>query len=316
MRKLSHRVTAALILALLWCGAAQAQLTLTGAGLGSPTVAAGYQGPGDVGLTYSHFYSCARAYNATVAAAISNMCDLVDSAAPTVVICTLRTLSTGFVDLTAYCPGSVTPAAKCAAATGAVCNVSQVYDQVGANPAVVATAVNQPQLTFSALNGLPGMTCATGAVCVPSSAGSVTIAQPLTLTSVYKRTANPTTIGGIIGSTSAGVGASTTSGDAMITGGTEFKIAGATEGSYNSVTGLASGTGNNCAVNINGSDTASGNCNTTGISATTIRLMRATGSQLAGTMLEAGIISATTTPTNRGTIYTNQHGTNGYNGGV
>jgi hypothetical protein len=43
------------------------------------------------------------------------------------------------------------------AATGGVCNVSKLYDQVGGNHWVQTTAAKQPALTFSGLNSLPVM---------------------------------------------------------------------------------------------------------------------------------------------------------------
>ena len=101
-----------------------------------------YQGPGDVVSGAVTFYSCARVLNASLASTSTNLCDLVSSSAPTVVLCTLRAAATGFADLSAYCPGALTPAATCAAATGGTCNISKAYNQVapGTNDVVTAQA--------------------------------------------------------------------------------------------------------------------------------------------------------------------------------
>ena len=81
-----------------------------------------YQGPGNAVSGVVAWYSCARAVDSTKTAGTS-LCELVDSAAPTTVICTLKLGANGFVDLasTANCTGGVTPTTKCAAATGGVC---------------------------------------------------------------------------------------------------------------------------------------------------------------------------------------------------
>src|SRR5258708_4464076 len=72
-----------------------------------------FQGPGNIVSGAIAWQSCARVYNASLASTATSLCDLVDSAAPTVVICTLRGTTSGFVDLAGtYCTGSVTPAAK------------------------------------------------------------------------------------------------------------------------------------------------------------------------------------------------------------
>src|SRR3981081_854042 len=82
-----------------------------------------YQGPGDVVSGALIWGSCARAYSSAQASTAISFCDLVASGFPTVTLFTLRGSSAGIVDLSAYFPGSVTPAAKCATATGAVCNI-------------------------------------------------------------------------------------------------------------------------------------------------------------------------------------------------
>ena len=170
----------------------QAQVPMTGAGLGAPGGAAPFQGLGDLSLTgVKAYHSCARAYSAAYAAALGNMCIIAD-AATGATTCTLVAAATGFVNLTGtYCPGSTTPSAFCAANTS--CVVKRFYDQSGAtacNTTVAcdvsqATAANMPALTFSALSGLP---CATfSAASVMTSAATLTInSQPISQTMVAR----------------------------------------------------------------------------------------------------------------------------------
>jgi hypothetical protein len=117
--------------------------------------------------------NCVRVYNAAYANGTNSLCDLVDSAAPTTAICTLRVKTNGLVDLT-----GVTPATKCSAATGGVCNVSKIYDQAGSTGGFIqTTAGNQAKLSFNALNSLPGIACTSAAATSLSTSGSVTLPQ-------------------------------------------------------------------------------------------------------------------------------------------
>jgi hypothetical protein len=275
-----------------------------------------YTGPGDVSVNGSTnnwyaWYSCARVYKASLASTSTSLCDLVDSAAPTVVICTLRGTTSGLVDLTAYCPGSVTPAVKCAAATGGVCNISQAYDQTGnSRPVINAAAASQPFLTFSAINGLPAMQC-TAATCFLSSAGTVTQAQPITESAVYIQPAQNSSEMGLIGPSNIFAeisgGPNSQPNTAEINGQTSAFVT-ATINNWHALNGLLNGTGNNCALNVDGTDTASLNCGTNGFSASNIRLFRANGQQSAVSITEAGLLAVTSSPTDRGNIRLNQKG--------
>lgn len=160
-----------------------------------PAVAASYQGPGDIVASATAWGSCARAYNAAYANGTNSMCDLVDSTTGSVAICTLRVLTTGFVDLAgSYCTGSTTPTLACAAAAGGACKVTKVYDQTGGgNHWTNATAAQMPTLTFSAQNSLPGLTYTSAANASLANVNSIVAAQPYSLTGVAKRTANFTT---------------------------------------------------------------------------------------------------------------------------
>lgn len=304
----------ALVLALL-VGPASAQMPLTGAG-GTKVAAASYQGPGDIISGASAYYSCSRVYNLASANTSTNMCDLVDSAAPTTVICTLRGSSTGFVDLSAYCAGGLTPAAKCAAATGGKCFVYQAYDQTGNGRIMTeATQANQPFLTFNAINGLPVMDCTGIASCLMQTGALVAWVQPMTLAGVFKRTANFTTAGGVIGINSIvqGIGVAAVANTGEIAAGTAVTFAGATDSVWHSLTGLMNGAA--CAYNLDGTDTAGVNCGTT-TGTNTLRLFRVLN-QLSGQIAEAIVYNNTsTTATQRGNLFTNQNSSNGYNGAL
>jgi hypothetical protein len=165
-------------------------LTLLGVGGGGSGGGGGYTGPGDIASGAGGFWSCARSYNA--AYGTGNFCDLVavTGGAP---VCTLKGGTSGFVDLTAYCPGSVTPAAACAAASGGSCLVTKAYDQSGNGlHATQATLGAMPSLLFGALNGLPCMNMNSVSAKQQLVTSSITQAQPWTISSVSERTSGTT----------------------------------------------------------------------------------------------------------------------------
>ena len=85
-----------------------------------------------------------------------------------------------------YCTGAVTPSAKCAAATGAVCNISKVYDQTGsARDWTATTAATQATLVFAAINSLPALACS-GTVNMITP--TITQSVPYTGNVVFNRT--------------------------------------------------------------------------------------------------------------------------------
>jgi hypothetical protein len=281
--------------------------------------AASYQGPGDIVSGALIWGSCARGYSSATAAGTS-MCDLVDSAAPTTVICTLKLGSNGFVDLvsTANCTGSVTPAVKCAAATGGVCNVQKVYDQIGGTSGWIQnTAATQPVLTFSALNSLPGWTTTSAANKVLITTTTFTQASPYTFVAVGKRTGGFTTKSALMGWSTSPNGALffTTSAN---TAGVDSAGAGlgptgtATDSSFHALQGVID-TGSTGVLNVDGSETT-GDTGTTGPSANLMRVSRfAGGGSLDGTMMEAGFWPSAISSGNRASLNTNMHGANGYN---
>ena len=78
--------------------------------LAGPKPVASYVGPGDITNTYLAWGSCAFVYKNSLANTSTSMCDVVASTGGAAV-CTLRGSASGAVDQTAYCPGSLTPAA-------------------------------------------------------------------------------------------------------------------------------------------------------------------------------------------------------------
>lgn len=278
-----------------------------------PQPASSYTGPGDVVSGALVFGSCARAYNAAYANGTNPLCDLVDSAAPTTVICTLRVLTTGFVDLTGtYCTGGVTPATKCAAATGAVCNVSQVYDQTGnSRHFTQTTAANQPVLAFSALNSLPAMVCngSTTIIATPN----ITQSQPFSAASVWVR-ATGTSAGSAIGAGSGGIitlGASAGANTASIGGASVVIIPGSTaDGSYHYLVGAWNSTSS--AYNIDGTDATSQNFGTGAFSGNTFRICSNGAAFINGRVTEGALWPSDTTPTQRGDLNTNARSSSGY----
>lgn len=277
-----------------------------------------YQGPGDVVSGATIFFSCARAYNAAYANGTNPLCDLVDSAAPTVVICTLRVATTGFADLTGtYCTGSVTPSAKCAAATGGVCNVQKMYDQSGAgNHATNNTAASQPVLTFSGANSLPGLTCAAASATLLLTTASFTPSLPYTFTSVAKRTSGPTTAGAIVGfvTTPNRLGFSNASG--TIVGTLDdtilLTVGSQTENAFHALQYVAD-TSPNAVIASDGTE-VSGNSGTGTPSAKQIRVCRyGSGASLTGVLMEVGWwATAGFNGTQRTNMNTNMHGASGY----
>jgi hypothetical protein len=179
-----------------------AQDTVIGSGIsGMAKSASSYQGLGDIISGFAAFYSCGRSYNLAYANGTNPMCDLVASSGGAAVG-TLRVKTNGFVDLSAYFSGGVTPAAACAAASGGSCLISKVYDHTGNGKyQSVATTANMATLTFNALNGLP---CATsnGSVAYAPPSSSFALTAPYFFTAVAERTGNFTTTQRIMQDTS------------------------------------------------------------------------------------------------------------------
>lgn len=276
-----------------------------------------FQGPGDVVAGATAWGSCARAYNAAYANGTNPLCDLKDKTTGTVAICTLRVLTTGFVDLVgSYCVGSTTPSAACAAAAGGACIVSKAYDQTGnGNHFTNATVAQMPPLAFNALGGLPGLLTANATVSILAT-GNLTIAQPFTFSAVANRTA-------VVGSTTSIIGAGTsanvamgwpsTTGLAQLSAGS-FITATAANTTFHAMQGIINGAAPNSILTIDGLDTT-GSSGAGTISAEPVRLVRGGGSGTPdGNVMEGGIWPNAFDGTQRTNMNTNQHSAaNGYN---
>lgn len=298
----------------LFVGAANAQsIPFPG-----PGATSAYQGPGDIVSGALIWGSCARVYNASLASTSTSLCDLVDTTTGATAVCTLRGSGNGFVDLTnAYCTGSLTPAAACAAASGGACRVSKVYDQIGGTSGWVnATNSQRPVLTFSALNSLPGLTGTAAANTSLTTSATFTQAQPITLATVCVRTANFTTIQAAMGASgglNALFGFSSAADTARLTSdGASVATKGSiTDSSFHAMQGVLNGASS--VIAIDGSETT-GNAATSGWSANTSRIMRfAGGNSLDGSCMEFGMWPSGFSAGNRTSMNSNMHGSSGYN---
>lgn len=273
--------------------------------------AASYQGLGDALSGWTHYESCGFVYDVAHASTSTLLCDLVDSVSGAAVG-TLRGTTAGTVDLTAYFTGSVTPAAACAAAGGGACRVSATYNQVtGASFQTNATNSQRPILTFSAQNGLPGMTGTAAANTNLTSAASVTQAQPWHMLGVAKRTTNFTTQQALQGSSgalnsclsftsSANTAGFTADGAATIT------LGSVTDGNFHALQGVAD-TSPNAVLAVDGTETT-GNVGTSAFSSNTSRIMRCSGGvSIDGVLLEAGFRAGAPTGGQRTAVNSNVH---------
>jgi hypothetical protein len=297
--------------------------SMTLLGVGSPGVAAPtYQGPGDVaGSAATVWGSVARAYNGAYANGTNSLADLKDKNTGTVAICTLRVLTTGFVDLAGnYCTGPNTPALACAAAAGGSCVISKIYNQVspGTHDAVQATLASMPGITFSnaGINNLPAMDCSVSTAAFVAT-DVLTISQPITYSAVAKDsggTDNPT-----LGANSASQARLGFSGNIAVTSlmridaGTAVTQAAAVN-VWHAMQGVLNGASS--AINVDGTDNGSLNAGTNAYSAVALRVCRDGNGNSGGNQLvpEFGLWPAALDATHRGLVNTNQHSaTNGYN---
>lgn len=298
------------------CHLAVAQVPMTGAGLGTPTVVVGYQGAGDIFSTgVIGAYSCSQAYNAAFAALAGSICDIVDTTTG-VATCTIPIGTNGSANLTAVvCPTSapvVNVVTFCTVTHAAGCSITKVYDQSGSGRDVVqATLANMPTLILSStpLGTLPAINCGTGTTLLLTSAGTVTQAQPITMSAVIIRKAG-TTAGGAVGGSSGIFMGSGTANLAEVSAGTAL-TASVTDNVWYSLQGLLAGNGTSSAINYypsGGSDTDTlGAAGTTGLSAANTRVCRGNSQQFDGLVAEAIIYGATSTPTQRTNLANNQH---------
>jgi hypothetical protein len=171
----------------LWCSTS-AQVPMTGAGPGKPATTS-YSGPGDVIIGAVAWWGF-RGYNAAYSGNCCVICTAADAS------CETETISNGALVL-----GTVGQACL----LSGTCLVKTIYDQSGALACAGgtacdvtnATAANQPTFAAAVLNG---KACAVfdGAHNLVS-ANSLTESQPLTLSAIAERTANFTSVQGVIG---------------------------------------------------------------------------------------------------------------------
>jgi hypothetical protein len=289
-----------------------------------------YIGPGDITFNGSaanvkEFWSCSRVVNNAHATTATSLCDLVQAptgASPGAAVGTLRGTTAGPVDLTAYFPGGVTPAAACSAITGGCC-VSNAYGQIGGiGNATNAANATQPCLVFSGLNGLPVMNCpSTTSDCILATTGTITLPQPFVMAAVYIRNPTSSAIGQIVGG-----GTSTTTLNSssvnvanrfgcVASGGGGFQTA--TDVVWHGAIALFSGTTGSI-TSVDGTNTPSQNCGTAGFSAEAIRLFRGPGGieQMNGSIAEAMIVGSTAATGDFTNWFSNANGSNGYNGAL
>jgi hypothetical protein len=186
-----------LIFALLFPYIAMAQVPMTGAGLGTPAVVAGYTGPGDLSLTgtlvkYWGFSCVTNAYTGNVA-------DIVDGATGNTTGSRLQCASGTLVALVSgsACTFVTGNACSTVATTCAVsCVVVTLYEQFGTATCTGSTvcnitqATNASRPTYSASGGAGGRACAsfTSTQSLVTSAAGPTYAQPFSIATLDERT--------------------------------------------------------------------------------------------------------------------------------
>lgn len=289
------------------------QMSLLGAGA-PPSGGTTYQGPGDVVSGATVFGSCARVYTAALATSSTLLCDLV-AVTGGAAVCTLQATTTGFVDLAgSYCPGSLTPAAACAAASGGSCKVTKVYDQTGTgNHFTQAVLGSMPAFNLSGLNSLPSMRTTSAGASILTSVTSFTQSNGFTWSGVTQRTGNIANPNNLIGSSAADtmVGWSGT-GLARCGSSGGLLTAAATESVYHSLSCVVVNSANG-ALNVDGTDTT-GVTGTGSFAAATMRVMRTSGgSSTTGDVMEFMFYPNTISSGQRSLLSGNQHSTNGYN---
>lgn len=283
--------------------------------VGSPPPS--YVGPGDVVSGAVAWGSCARVYTASLASTSTNLCDLVN-ASTGAAVGTLRASASGFVDLSAYFTGSVTPMTACASG----CRVSKIYDQVAGGSAGWVNAINsqRPTLTFSLINSLPGWTCVASANSNLQTSAPLTFSAPYTYVAMGVRTSNFTTLQSLMGwsvglngylgfFTSANTVSATSGG-----GPTPSTLGSVPDSSFHALQGYidSAGTANMVSSDgVDGSPASGGNAAPLGQST---RVCRGSGGlSLDGSMMEAGVWNVQFSPTERTDMNSNIHGSNGYN---
>lgn len=295
-----HRIILA-ALALLWAvSAANAQLTLTGAG--KNPAGASYTGPGDI-VTFT-WWGGFRAYSAaTAGTAAINVCD--DTGANCSDVST--SASTGALNA----PGTH-GSNNCN--TSGTCLVKTIYDKTGGGKDVTqATAANMPKLTPNALGSSYCMTT-NGSSSVLASSGTFSSSQPFS-TAIIAKQSNTTGDQGLFAIMNAGFSDGFTVN--YSTGGSSYNpYAGTstattfTATNWNAIQSVFNGA--STINNINGSENTV-NAGAQTITTETVNLGKNQGGQFFnGLICEAGYVSGSISSGNRTSLNTNMH--NAYGG--
>jgi len=230
-------------------------LLTTGAGK-YPAAGSGYTGLGDI-VSGALFYWGLRAYSSATAAALANCIDIMS--ADGVHTSTLALRANGTVNTTSIAAGDMagdTLANWLIAFGPGAARVHKIYDQVGTLHATAA--VLGPDLSTTANGGKGAMVFA--GVQPLITAGTITQAQPYSISTISARTGSTSANDGILGTDSpyplliGHAGAAT---QLELYGGTNPGIiAGASEGVDHSIQWIVKGT--TSIVNLDGTDAAGG----------------------------------------------------------
>lgn len=308
MKKITPAILALFLCA--WGHLACAQMASFFPGPGTVHTAGGFAGAGDVSSGASDFLSCARAYNAASANTSTNLCDAV-AVTGGAAVCTLRASSSGKVDLTAYCPGSLTPSAACAAASGGSCLITKMYDGSGnSRHATQLTLASMPALTFNALGGLPGVTFSSTQL-LTITAFAVT--QPFFISSVSIRTSgtNYTCILCATGSNAPGLLYNNAANGILIFGGNTGSTAVVSDNAFHAIGALFNATTSQAFIDGTGLGTVSAGAGNFG--AFNLQMGNFSGTSLLGTISEV-VLYPSDISASAAALSANQHSAgNGYN---
>lgn len=291
-------------------GAASAfggSMMLLGVGKAPGAAPAGYQGLGDVVGSFTFFRSCARPYSAAVAASGAAACDVVDTATGTI-SCTYHLQTTGFVN-----PSECSGAGQ---ACQTACRVKKRYNQV--NPGTYddtnATLANMPDLAFAQINGLPAAQVTAANSQVLTANASITRTGATSFGTVGKRTVS--VAGGFLSAVSQifEVRGSFSANTLAFSCGASNTTLTPADNSWHGLGFVCPAVSGSSVQNVDGTQTGG---ITNGVGNLTSAVFRVGESQ--GNVFQTGYVAedwlypgdATSL---LGTIYSNQHGTNGYNG--
>lgn len=272
---------------------AWAQVTMTGAGKGSP---ASYIGPGDISSGAYAWWGL-RAYSAATAGTkAANVCDTATGSTCSDV----NTLANGAFD-------AATAAALSQCATS--CSIKTLYDQTNGNNCSSSTcdltqaaAANRPVLTFNCIGTQPCMTWTSG-MSLRSASNATSASQPISISAVGKRTGSFTSYADLTSSSAGGViqvGFSDTANTALGYAGT-VGTASATDSTTHAISVLANGASSK--INVDGSS-SSVSIGASGISG--VFCMGNCNNGLAGISVEAGWWTSDNS-SSFGTLSTNAH---------